>query len=185
MHLNLGTILQSSAEERPDHVAVRLGERTLTYSELDRAARGVATSLRQRGIEPGDAVALMVPNLPEFTMAYFGVLYAGATVVPLNVLLSGPEVQYHLEDSEAKLLVAHPLFGDPAKAGAGAAGVPIVWAAGEDEDSVAAMAGRVTITDWPVVPGPVVFWLSVTTPLALLVTNVFWAIPAPLTASPT
>jgi long-chain acyl-CoA synthetase len=140
MHLNLGTILQSSADDRPDHVAVRLGERALTYRELDRAARGIATSLRERGIEPGDAVALMVPNLPEFTMAYFGALYAGATVVPLNVLLSGPEVQYHLEDSEAKLLVAHPLFGDPAKEGARAAGVPIVWAAGEDADSVAALA---------------------------------------------
>jgi long-chain acyl-CoA synthetase len=140
VQLNLGTILQASAAERPDHPVVRLGERALTYRELDRAARGFAAGLRARDIEPGHAVALMVPNLPEFTIAYFGTLYAGATVVPLNVLLSGPEVQYHLEDSEAKLLVAHPLFADPAKQGASAAGVSIVWAAGEDDDSVAALA---------------------------------------------
>jgi len=140
MHLNLGTILQSSAEDRPDHVAVRLGERTETYRALDRAARGFAGSLRARGIEPGATVALMVPNLPEFTMAYFGTLYAGCTVVPLNVLLSGPEVKYHLEDSGASLLVAHPLFEEPAKKGAEAARVPVVWAAGEGPDSVAGLA---------------------------------------------
>jgi long-chain acyl-CoA synthetase len=140
MHLNLGSILQGSADLRRDHVAVRLNERTLTYGELDRAARGVATSLRERGFAPGDKVALMVPNLPEFTIAYFGTLYAGGTVVPLNVLLSGPEVQYHLEDSGARLLVAHPLFEAPAKEGAAAAGVPILWAAGDGDDSVAGMA---------------------------------------------
>ncbi len=141
MHLNLGTILQASAEQRPEHPAIRLGERVLRYRELDRAARGFATSLRERGLAPGDPVALMVPNLPEFTIAYFGTLYAGGTVVPLNVLLSGPEVAYHLQDSEARLLVAHPLFGEPARAGASEAGVPIAWAGDETGDTVEAMAG--------------------------------------------
>ncbi|MGH0029110.1 MAG: long-chain-fatty-acid--CoA ligase [Myxococcota bacterium] len=140
MHLNLGSILQGSTHQRPDHVAIRHDDRTLSYAELDRAARGVAASLRARGIEPGMAVAIMVPNLPEFTITYFGILYAGCTVVPLNVLLSGPEVQYHLEDSEAKLLVAHPLFEEPAKAGAAAAGVDVVWAAGDGEGTVAGLA---------------------------------------------
>ncbi len=104
MHANLGSILSGSSELRPDHVAVRLNERALTYAELERAARGVATSLRERGLEPGDRVALLVPNVPEFTVAYFGILYAGCTVVPLNVLLASPEVTYHLQDSGAKLL---------------------------------------------------------------------------------
>jgi long-chain acyl-CoA synthetase len=140
MHLNLGTILQASAETRADHPAVKLADRSLCYRDLDRAARGIAASLRARGLEPADKVAIMVPNLPEFTMAYFGVLYAGCAVVPLNVLLSGPEVHYHLEDSGAKLLFAHPLFGEPAKAGAAEAGVPLVWAAGEGDDTVAGFA---------------------------------------------
>ncbi len=145
MRLNLGSILQASAEARPDHPAVKLNERAVSYAELDRAARGIATSLLHSGIQPGDAVAIMVPNLPEFTMSYYGILYAGCTVVPLNVLLSGPEVQYHLEDSGAKRLVAHSLFAEPAKAGAAAAGVDIVWADGDGDDSVSAYAGAAPV----------------------------------------
>ncbi len=140
MHLNLGSILQASADLRPDHAALRLGDQRVTYAELDRAARGIARSLRARGIEPGATVAIMIPNLPEFTQAYYGILYAGCTVVPLNVLLTAPEVQYHLEDSKAALLFAHPLFEAPAKAGALAAGVPIAWAAGSGSDTVAGFA---------------------------------------------
>jgi long-chain acyl-CoA synthetase len=140
MHLNLGTILQGSAEARPDHTAVRLNDRVLSYRELDRAARGVATSLRERGFAPGDKVALLVPNVPEFTIAYFGALYAGCTLVPLNVLLSAPEITYHLEDSGAKLLVAHPLFEAPARGGAEATGVAVVTTAAEGEATLAEMA---------------------------------------------
>jgi len=128
MSLNLGTVLAHSSRERPEAPVLRLGDRVLSYADLDRGARGIAASLRQRGIEPGDHVALMVPNVPEFTLAYFGVLYAGCTVVPLNVLLSAPEVAYHLRDSESKLLIAHPLFGKPAAEGAGEAGVAVVEA---------------------------------------------------------
>jgi long-chain acyl-CoA synthetase len=140
MPLNLGSILQGTAATRPDHPAIRLGEASLTYAELDRAARGIATSLRARGIEPGQSVAIMIPNLPEFTQAYYGILYAGCTVVPLNVLLSAPEVTYHLQDSGAKLLFAHPLFAEPARKGAEGAGMPLVVAAGDGPDSVAGFA---------------------------------------------
>jgi long-chain acyl-CoA synthetase len=140
MHANLGSILFGSAELRPDHVALRLDERALTYAELERAARGVATALLERGLEPGDRVALLVPNVPEFTVAYFGILYAGCTVVPLNVLLSAPEVTYHLQDSGAKLLIAHPLFEAVARTGAGELGVPVALAAPEGPGSVGEMA---------------------------------------------
>src|SRR5262245_13139825 len=139
MHLNLGSILQATTALRPDAVAIRHGDHAIRYEELDRAARGIATSLRARGIEAGAAVAIMIPNLPEFTQAYYGILYAGCTVVPLNVLLSAPEVQYHLEDSRAALLFAHPLFEASAKAGAAAAGIPVVWA-GAGGDTVAGFA---------------------------------------------
>src|SRR5512134_2761782 len=118
MSLNLGSILLASAQDRPEHVALRWNQRALSYRELDRAARGVASALRERGVQPGQAVAVMVPNVPEFTIAYFGILYAGCTVVPLNVLLSAPEVTYHIQDSESVLLIAHPLFKEPASLGA-------------------------------------------------------------------
>ncbi len=128
MALNLGSILATSARDRADHPAIRLNDRQINYSELDRAARGVAAGLRSRGLEPGDHVSLMVPNVPEFTIAYFGILYAGCTVVPLNVLLTAPEVEYHLTDSDSKLLIAHSMFGPPASAGATALGVEVIWA---------------------------------------------------------
>jgi len=140
MSLNLGMVLQTGCEARPEHVALRLHDRELRYRELDRAARGVATSLRERGLAPGDRVALMIPNVPEFAIAYFGTLYAGCTVVPLNVLLSAPEVRYHLEDSGAKLLFAHPLFDAPAREGAREAGVPVLQAEGAGPESLAELA---------------------------------------------
>jgi long-chain acyl-CoA synthetase len=140
MSLNLGTILQASAHKRPDQPVIRLGDASMSYAELDRAARGVATGLRERGIEPGNKVALLIPNVPDFTVAYFGILYAGAAVVPINVLAAAPEVKYFLEDSEAKLLIAHPLFGEPAKAGAAGAGVPLVMAGGDAGDPLSDLA---------------------------------------------
>ncbi|MFK0025779.1 long-chain fatty acid--CoA ligase [Streptomyces sp. NPDC090798] len=95
-------MLESSARAVPDRAAVVLGDQRLTYAELDTAARRVANLLRSRGVEPGDKVALSCPNLPWFPVVYYGILKAGAVVVPLNVLLKGREIAYHLADSEAK-----------------------------------------------------------------------------------
>ena len=78
------------------------GDTRLTYAQVDAAANQVANLLVSRGIEPGDKVALSCPNLPYFPIVYYGILKAGATVVPLNVLLKGREVAYHLDDSDAK-----------------------------------------------------------------------------------
>ena len=79
-----------------------LGDTRLTYAQVNGAANQVANLLVSRGIQPGDKVALSCPNLPYFPIVYYGILKAGATVVPLNVLLKGREVAYHLDDSDAK-----------------------------------------------------------------------------------
>ena len=99
---NLSSLLEGSAEAHPDRTAVVLGDTRLTYAQVDAAANQVANLLVSRGIEPGDKVALSCPNLPYFPIVYYGILKAGATVVPLNVLLKGREVAYHLDDSDAK-----------------------------------------------------------------------------------
>ena len=99
---NLSTLLEDSARNYPDREAVVLGDTRLTYTQVDAAANQVANLLVSRGIRHGDKVALTCPNLPYFTIVYFGILKAGATVVPLNVLLKGREVAYHLDDSDAK-----------------------------------------------------------------------------------
>ena len=100
--LNLSVLLEDSARKHPDRDAVVLGQTRLTYAKVDAAANQVANLLVERGIQPGDKVALSCPNLPFFPIVYYGILKTGAVVVPLNVLLKGREVAYHLGDSEAK-----------------------------------------------------------------------------------
>lgn len=73
----------------------------MTYAQLNGAANQVANLLVARGVKPGDKVAISIPNVPYFTIIYFGILKMGAAVVPLNVLLTAREVAYHLDDSDA------------------------------------------------------------------------------------
>ncbi len=103
---NLAGFLENSAQTYPDRTAIVFGDTRLSYPQVDGAANQVANLLVARGIRPGDKVALSCPNLPYFTIIYFGILKAGATVVPLNVLLKGREVAYHLGDSDAKAYFA-------------------------------------------------------------------------------
>jgi long-chain acyl-CoA synthetase len=103
--LNLSVLLEDTAHRHPDRDAVVLGEARLDYDTLNVKANAVANLLVSRGIKPGDKVALSCPNLPQFPAVYFAILKTGAVVVPLNVLLKGREVAYHLEDSDAKAYV--------------------------------------------------------------------------------
>ncbi len=100
--LNLANILDFSAKEYAQKTALVLGDKRFSYAQLDAVANQVANGLVARGIGTGDKVALSCPNLPYFPMIYFGILRTGAVVVPLNVLLKGREIAYHLEDSDAK-----------------------------------------------------------------------------------
>ncbi|MER6945315.1 long-chain fatty acid--CoA ligase [Nonomuraea sp. NPDC000554] len=100
--LNLAVMLEDSAHAVPDRDAVIAGDQTLTYAQLDACANRVANLLAARGIGPGDKVALSCPNVAQFPVIYFGILKAGAVVVPLNVLLKRREIAYHLADSDAR-----------------------------------------------------------------------------------
>ena len=79
----------------------------LTNGRVDDAASRVANLLSARGVRPGDKVALSCSNTPDFTIVYFGILKAGAVVVPLNVLLTGLEIAYHLRDSHVVAYFAY------------------------------------------------------------------------------
>ncbi|HEX4816519.1 MAG TPA: long-chain fatty acid--CoA ligase [Nonomuraea sp.] len=102
--LNLSIVLEDSARNNPDGTAIVFGDMRLPYSMIDNVANQVANLLVSRGIGRGDKVALACPNLPYFPFVYYGILKAGATVVPLNVLLQSREIAYHLDDSDAKAL---------------------------------------------------------------------------------
>ena len=120
--MNLASILTDSAERAPESPAIRLGEVELSYAELDDRSARLATLLRERGVEQGDRVGVMLPNVPEFPIAYYGVLRAGVVVVPMNVLLKRREIAFYLEDSDAKLLLTWHGFAEEAREGAADAG---------------------------------------------------------------
>ncbi|GAA2004566.1 long-chain fatty acid--CoA ligase [Nocardiopsis rhodophaea] len=104
--LNLSVLLEDGARNTPDRDCLVFGDLRLTYALTDMIANQVANLLVERGIKPGDKVALASPNVPYFPFVYFGALKAGAVVVPLNVLLTPREIAYHLKDSGAKALFA-------------------------------------------------------------------------------
>ncbi len=103
--LNLSVLLEDSANRYPDRDALVLGATRMTYSQVNASANQVANLLVERGIGPGDKVALSCPNLPHFPVVYYGILKTGAVVVPLNVLLKSREIAYHLRDAEASAYV--------------------------------------------------------------------------------
>ncbi|MDX2303980.1 MAG: long-chain fatty acid--CoA ligase [Microscillaceae bacterium] len=100
--LNLSVLLEDSARKYPQKAAFIFQDTVLSFAQVNGAANQVANGLRNLGIQPGDKVALSCFNLPYFPIIYYGVLKAGATLVPLSVLLKTEEIAYHLIDSEAK-----------------------------------------------------------------------------------
>jgi long-chain acyl-CoA synthetase len=123
---NLAANLTATASALPDAVALKLDDVEVTFRELDGLSQKVSALLKGRGIAPGDRVALMMPNIPQMAFIYYGVLRAGAVVVPLNPLLKGREVAYHLTDSGAKLVFAWEGVLEEARAGADAVDVVAV-----------------------------------------------------------
>ena len=86
MTLNLAVMLEESAKAYPDKTALILEEHKMNYAELRATAKKFAGGLVSVGVKPRDKVALMAPNVPQWVAAYYGILNAGASVVPLNVL---------------------------------------------------------------------------------------------------
>jgi len=105
MSFNLATILTEAALATPDAPVHRFMGTATTYGQLDEQSGQFAAGLREAGLDPGDVVALQLPNVPQFLTAYFGALKAGLVVLPLNPLLMAPELEYHLGDSAARLLI--------------------------------------------------------------------------------
>jgi long-chain acyl-CoA synthetase len=116
--MNLAENLVRSAFAHPDRVALRLDDVTLSYAQLEGAARRIAGLLGERAVLPGDRVGIMLPNVPHFAFLYYGILQVGGVVVPMNPLLKEREVAYYLSDSGAKLAFVWHGFADEAQAGA-------------------------------------------------------------------
>ncbi len=123
MTLNLGCIVRESAKSYPDKVAVIYDGGSLTYAELDGLSDGLAAGLRARGSRPASGCGLQLPNIPQFVIAYFGILKAGCVVVPMNVLLKAAEVAFQLGDCRRPALITWAGVGEEAAKALAEAGV--------------------------------------------------------------
>lgn len=123
---NLATNLVTTATKQPDQPAIKFRGNDLSYAQLHGMAAKVAGSLRASGVEPGDRVAIILPNVPAFPVVFFGSLLAGAIVVPMNPLLKAGEIDFFFSNSGAKVAFVWPDFVAEATEGAKNSGTRIV-----------------------------------------------------------
>jgi long-chain acyl-CoA synthetase len=126
--MSLLDMLASSAGRFPDRPAFVFRDRRVAYADLYAQVRRLGALLAGNGVRRGQRVAVMLPNVPEFAVAYFGVQAAGATVVPLNPLLKAEELAYILADAEVAALVCLQMTAPLLRAAREAArrGVPLL-----------------------------------------------------------
>ena len=112
----LPELFRDVVRDHGDAVAIREGPREIRFHEFDAASDRVAAWLAARGLGPGTRVGLLAVNGAAFALAYYGIVKAGATVVPVNTLLTPREIAYILNDAGAAGLFYHPLFAEAAAA---------------------------------------------------------------------
>lgn len=117
MSLNVAEFVEYAAEVAPDKTGLVCEDLRMTYAELASAANRVANALDGLGVRPGERVLLMLPNVPQFPVIYYGILKAGAVAVPINPVLREREIARRMHDSGARaLFVWHQVLEEPAKA---------------------------------------------------------------------
>jgi len=95
----------ATVKAMPDQAAAYYFDETMTYSELDHKSTALAAALKERGVAHGDRVALYLQNIPQFLIAMYAIWKVGAIVVLCNPMFKQKELEYHLNDSEAKGLI--------------------------------------------------------------------------------
>ena len=100
----IDTLLDIHARERPDQIALLTGELAISYADLHRRVQRVASQLQAAGLKPGDRIALLARNDPAFCELMMAASRLGVVLVPVNFRLAGPEVEFILKDSGAKIL---------------------------------------------------------------------------------
>jgi carnitine-CoA ligase len=124
---DLATLVRAKAAKNGDRPALRFAGRTLSYAELDRETDRYTAGLAEAGVRPGDRVASLLYNTPEFPLLWFALAKRGAVLVPLNTALKGELLRYELADSAPSGLVVDARLW-PAYAGVrGTVEVPRVW----------------------------------------------------------
>jgi len=111
MKTTIGQLLQDKAEEHPDEEAIIFEDRRITYEELNEKAERLANFLMKRGIGRDDKVAIYLPNLPEWVVAWFAIPKIGAVVVPTDPWYKGGEIEYMFNDSDTRAVITTEKYG--------------------------------------------------------------------------
>jgi acyl-CoA synthetase (AMP-forming)/AMP-acid ligase II len=135
--LDVTSYVLEQAGRRDDRPALVDGPtgRSVAYAELERATRALAAGLAARGFGRGDTLAVYMPNLPEYAIAFHGVARAGGRATTANPLYTARELEHQLRDSAARMLVTVPPFLAVAREAAAAAGVEDVFVVGDSDDA--------------------------------------------------
>jgi len=139
MGFNLAVIVRETALATPDRPVTLFGGTAMSYRELDELSDRFAAGLQASGACPGEPIALQLPNIPQFLIAYFGILKAGCVCVPVNVLLKAPEVAFQLRDCAATRLITWEGILAEAARGAAEAGATEIYALGHPDGSPGAL----------------------------------------------
>jgi len=111
--MNLKAMLEAAAKHYGGKTAIALGDRRLSYAELDEASNKVANALIKMGVSKGDRVAMLLPNSPEFVVIYFGITKIGAVAIPLDTKYKVGELASLFDDSRPKVMVTESPFLEP------------------------------------------------------------------------
>jgi long-chain acyl-CoA synthetase len=123
---NIAVWLSDRAASHPNLPSIKQGATILTYGALDAATQRFATVLAEHGVQPGERVALTMPNVAYFPIAYYAILRTGAVVVPMNPLLKAGEIAYAWNDAGAKVAVVFAMFAAEAAKAAETTGTDVI-----------------------------------------------------------
>ncbi len=161
---NIASWVTDRAASDPDLPAIKQGDTIVSYGALALASARFATILTAHGVQPGDRVAMVMPNVAYLPTVYYAILRLGAVVVPMNPLLKAGEVAYIWENCGAQVAVVFPLFADEAFKAADVTGVDvIVTVPGEFEAELATVEPTAAVAERGADDAAVILYTSGTT----------------------
>jgi long-chain acyl-CoA synthetase len=102
--MNIAQHVERQAQKNPKRTAILFEGKSVSYGVLDYCARALADSLVKHGVNPGDRVAIYLPNIPAFALAYLAIQKAGAIAVSINSIFKWQEVRFIVNDSQPKVV---------------------------------------------------------------------------------
>ena len=161
---NIASWVRDRAASDPGLPAIKQGDTVLSYADLEAAATRLATMLNNRGVTPGDRVAMIMPNVAYFPIVYYAILRVGAIAVPMNPLLKAGEISFVWRDCAAKVAVVFPPFAEEAAKAASATGTDVIMTVpGEFETALASTEPTQQIAEVTAADTAVILYTSGTT----------------------